>query len=63
MQCNSMDSSESSIDNNSIEDIILSGILDNGSLSEWSDKWKHDRIEWDYHVNTRLERFIWYVPI
>jgi len=45
MQCDSMDSSESSIDNNSIEDIILSGILDNVSLSEWSDKWKHDRIE------------------
>lgn len=42
---------DSSIDNDSHEGIILSGSIENTYISNWTTKWKHDRLQWDYHVN------------
>ena len=63
MDCDSIDSSSSSsvlsddssvLSDDSIEDLIISGILDNVSLSAWADRWHHNRIDWEYHVEKLL---------
>lgn len=40
-----INSSTTSIDNVSLEDIVMSGIIDNASLPNWADKWKYNRLQ------------------
>ena len=56
MDYDPIDSSSSSsvLNEDSIKEIIISGILDNVSLSAWADRWHHNHIDWEYHVKKLL---------